>query len=85
MTSQQKNEPNLFVGLAMVAFIFFGIPLAIAFLLPIPRMLLAKALNPSKPMPIHPFFEEPRPLTAREQEELYWEELRESRKPRFER
>lgn len=85
MSTQQKDEPNLFLGLAMVVFIFFGIPLAIAFLLPIPRMLISKALNPSRPMPTHPFFEEPRPLTQQEREDLYWEELRESRKPRFER
>jgi len=85
MTTQQKNDPNVFVGLVMVVFIFVGIPLAIAFVLPLPRMLLAKVLNPGKPMPTHPLFEKPRPLTEREREALYWEEVRESRKSRFER
>ena len=85
MTNQQKNEPSAFAGLAMAAFIFFGIPLILAFLLPIPRMVIAKLRNPNAPMPKHPFFEEPRPLTAKDREDLYWEMERESRMPRFER
>jgi hypothetical protein len=85
MTNQQKNEPSLAAGLAMAAFIFFGIPFIIAFLLPMPRLLIAKLRNPNAPMPTHPLFEEPRPLTAQDREDLYWEMERESRKPRFER
>ena len=84
MTNQQKNEPSLAAGLGMVIFIFIGIPSIIAFLLPIPRMLLVKFGNPNAPMPTHPFFEEPRPLTAKDREDLYWEMERESRMSRFE-
>ena len=85
MTNQQKNEPSLAAGLVIAAFIFFGIPLIFAFLLPVPRLLIAKLRNPNAPMPTHPFFEKPRPLTAQDRKDLYWDMERESRMSRFER
>ena len=85
MTNQKKNEPSTAAALAWAAFVFFGIPVIITFLLPVPRLVIAKLRNPNAPMPTHPFFEEPRALTAQDREDLYWESVRESRMSRFER
>ena len=85
MANQQTESGSAITGLLVAVFIFFGIPLIIAFLLPVPRMVIAKIRNPSAPMETHPFFKEPRPLTAKDREDMYWESVRESRMSRFER
>ena len=85
MANQQTDTSTAITGFLIMVFIFFGIPLIITFLLPVPRMVIAKLRNPSAPMETHPMFKEPRPLTAKDREDMYWESVRESRMSRFER